>query len=462
MLAGDTLTAKPNSILQHALALASKLPEAERVSSETEILARLAAIYLVSFDMRVIETCETLIARAAYYGLLDVELRALIDMAYPLSWISSERCLKVVNRALELSARQRDPLMRARTRASCLVRRIWAGGWNAHDANECQKALAEIRQTGDRFVVASHLIDCNFLQWVSSEYREARRNAVESLEILLGGGEENPYLSTAYWLSQFVLPWSLLYLGEWGEMLQELRTGIAMAEKNGDSYRAQTLLLYQAWLHLHAMDFGGVAEICESILPSLGDPPRSPWRRLCLVLLGSAQTALGNYERARENLSMAGSEMASQKVIHDWYWRMMLESGLTELWLAKGDLPQARCHARQLLSTPQSTPERTWQALAWEANARAAFAELDLETARDFITKALLLLEGGWEVPLAAWRVHATGADISEQMGNSGLAEYHRQLTRATILKLANSLPGEEPLRETFLSAAPIRKVLET
>src|SRR5689334_5247699 len=137
MLAGDTLTAKPNSILQHALALASKLPEAERVSSETEILARLAAIYLVSFDMRVIETCETLIARAAYYGLLDVELRALIDMAYPLSWISSERCLKVVNRALELSARQRDPLMRARTRASCLVRRIWAGGWNAHDANEC-------------------------------------------------------------------------------------------------------------------------------------------------------------------------------------------------------------------------------------------------------------------------------------------------------------------------------------
>ena len=170
--------------------------------------------------------------------------------------------------------------MRARTRASCLVRRVWAGGWNAQDAEECQNALAEICKSGDRLLIAWHLIDCNFIQWSSSRYREAKQSAVENLAILFEGHGENPYLSFAYWLSQFTLPWTLLFLGEWGEALAEIRAGISMAEKNGDHYRGQTLRLYQAWVHLDAMDFAGVVEICESVLPVVEDLGRGPWRRL--------------------------------------------------------------------------------------------------------------------------------------------------------------------------------------
>jgi hypothetical protein len=158
-------------------------------------------------------------------------VKALIDLAYPLSWTSTQRCLEAVERALRLSSSQKDPLMRARTRASCLVRRVWAGGWNGQDAEECQNALAEICKSGDRLLIAWHLIDCNFIQWSSSRYREAKRNAVESLAILLEGGRENPYLSFANWLSQFTLPWTLLFLGEWGEALAEIRTGISMVDK---------------------------------------------------------------------------------------------------------------------------------------------------------------------------------------------------------------------------------------
>src|SRR4029077_7729948 len=195
------------TLLRHALELSSRLPEAERAAGETAILETLATMYVVSFDMSAHDTYETLAARAAHYGLIDWHVRALIDMVYPLSWSSSERCLEVVKRALRLSGSQKDPLMRARTRASCLVRRVWAGGWNAQDAEECQNALAEIRKSGDRLLVASHLIDCNFMQWSSSQYREAKRSAVENLGILFEGGGENPYLSFTYWLSQFILPW---------------------------------------------------------------------------------------------------------------------------------------------------------------------------------------------------------------------------------------------------------------
>jgi tetratricopeptide (TPR) repeat protein len=336
---------------------------------------------------------------------------------------------------------------------------VWAGGWNPRDAEECRKALAEIRQAGDRVVLASHLIDCNFIQWSSSEYREAHRSAVEGLAILLEGSADNPYLSFAYWLSEFTLPWSLLFLGEWGEALREIKAGIAMVDKNGDHYRAQTMHLYRAWVHLHAMDFAGVLAICDSVLPFFGDPARSPWRRFCLVLTGSAETALGNYESAVDRLFAVREEMDRQTVIHDWYCRLLLESGLTELWVAKGDMAQARPQAERFLQVTLATAERTWQALAWNANARVAITEGDLERAEECVAKAVGTMQG-FAVPLAAWRVHATAAELCVRTGNRGLAERHRDLSRATILTLADSLAAEEHLRKTFLAAPAVSSVL--
>ena len=66
----------------------------------------------------------------------------------------------------------------------------------------------------------------------------------------------------------------------------------------------------------------------------------------------------------------------------------------------------------------------------------------------------------GFEVPLASWRVHAEAAELHERRGDSELAEYHLALSRNTIMKLANSLPAEEPLRKIFVSDSIVRKVL--
>jgi hypothetical protein len=64
------------------------------------------------------------------------------------------------------------------------------------------------------------------------------------------------------------------------------------------------------------------------------------------------------------------------------------------------------------------------------------------------------------EIPLAAWRVHATAAVLNECTGKSGEADHHRALSRTTILQLAQSLPAAAPLRHTFLSAPAVMKVL--
>jgi hypothetical protein len=82
-----------------------------------------------------------------------------------------------------------------------------------------------------------------------------------------------------------------------------------------------------------------------------------------------------NYDRALELLSAVRKDMDLLPVIHDWYWKMLLESGFTEAWLGKGDLGQARVSAQLFLEVAQQTSEHTWQALAWEANARIAMAQ---------------------------------------------------------------------------------------
>ena len=106
-----------------------------------------------------------------------------------------------------------------------------------------------------------------------------------------------------------------------------------------------------------------------------------------------------------------------------------------------------------------ATAERTWQALAWDANTRVAMAESNMERAHECITNALSAMED-FEVPLAAWRVHATAAALYEGTGNNVAVAHHHARSRATILTLANSLAAEEPLRTTFLSAPAVARIL--
>jgi hypothetical protein len=162
---------------------------------------------------------------------------------------------------------------------------------------------------------------------------------------------------------------------------------------------------------------------------------------------------------ARDHLFTLRDEMDHHTVIHDWHHRMVLQSAFAELWFAKGDLQQARAETEKFLDVTQQTAERTWQALAWEMSARVAMAEFDITRAQDSIAKGLATMEG-FEVPLANWRVHAVAAELHERTRDGELAEYHRELSRQTIRKLANSLNAEESLRETFLSNPLVRRVL--
>ncbi|HEY2535212.1 MAG TPA: hypothetical protein VGJ20_46165, partial [Xanthobacteraceae bacterium] len=456
-----------DAILARALELVGHLPEEQRARTEPQLLATLAAYRMAAFDIRAIETYETLAARAADYGLIDVQARALLDLSYFLSLFSAERCLETAESALRLSTEQ-SPFMRTRTRTACAFRRLSVSGWNARDALEFRTGITELGDNHDGLpALASELFENSFIRWLSGEYREARRLA---LELRAKGLEPGvPNLRIEYDRADAIVPLSLFFLGEWGEALKEFAVAIDRAQKNANDHYALWLRLDRTWLHLHALDFTGVLAICGSALalpPDLalrtapGWPVEYPRQlRHALIFSGSASTAIGDYAHAYEYFSAAASDMDRQKVRFDWYWRMPLAAGITELRLATGDCVGARLEADRFLELALATEERTWRGLAWETNARVALAIRDHARARDCIAKAVSTVQD-FEVPLAAWQVHATAARIEEESENLESARSHRDLSRATILRLANSLSEQEPLRQIFLSAPAVARIL--
>lgn len=248
-----------------------------------------------------------------------------------------------------------------------------------------------------------------------------------------------------------------MFCGEWGQALKEIETTIALLERNGDHTRGQEMPLHEAWIRLHAMDFSGVLAICQSILPAVRIPSGI---RLWHILTGSAEAALGNYDRALEHLQKVKDEMERLPLMDDWYQSLPLQAAFVELWLGTGDLTQAYDAAERFLNTALATAERTYQGLAWEAAARVAIAAEESARAEECIAKALSTIEG-YEVPLAAWRVHGTAAEIHERAGTHDLAVKHRRHGREIIMNLANSLGPEDPLRMTFLAAPPVSRIVD-
>jgi tetratricopeptide (TPR) repeat protein len=458
---GATLRAKAN--LEHALTLAARLPQTERVAAEVGILDDLVGISLATMDAAgALDRVTLLRERAAKHGLIEVEVRALVEMAYPLAWISSERSMEVIDQALRLSESQQDPLMRARTRARSMVRRILVRGWDTEDAEACRAALADIRRLGTREDLAWDTIDSSWVELTSSHYRKAYRDTAESLAVLKEVHDEHSHLNypAAHRLCEYIGCWSLMLLGEWGSALREFDAAITLAERNADRNGGGTLLLVRCLAQVLALDFAGAQAACASVSPSpdrsLPTFPRHFW----LTLDGAAAAGLGDDETALERLLTVREEMDRQPQLLDWYWGLLQRWALAGLWLSRGDLDRAREEGELLVADAGATAERTWQALAWDVNARIALTGGDPRQARDLIEGGLAAIDGV-EAPVAAWQVHATAAEVLETLGEAGRAHSHRQLSWDIVLRLAASLETYEVSHRTFLTSPAVARVHE-
>jgi len=311
--------------------------------------------------------------------------------------------------------------------------------------------MLELREAGR--VTGPLLIWYSRVQSIYSQYRESHRCALEGLAQLTQGSPVNPCANMEEVTAANLLIEGHLFLGEWGEALRVIEATVAELTKNANDTYAHNIRFRHAELLLFAMDHASALAICESADSALGKAIIPPAHRFRRALVATAEAALGLHEQALEHLSQLREEMNLRRAIYDDYCQFHLESALTELWLARRDFSQASAQSQRFLEYALGAEERTWQALAWDANARVAMAQGDFARAAQCIAKALTTMEG-FEVPLADWRVHATAAALDDRLGNVDSAKHHRELSRATIQRIADSLTSEQPLRKSFLSAA--------
>jgi DNA-binding winged helix-turn-helix (wHTH) protein len=451
------------AILEQASMLSENLSERERKEANIGFIESRAEIYAAAHDPLTSETYEQLAKEATDLGLIDVEARALLGLAYARSWFNVELSLEALERALRLSLCQSQPQMKARTQMSSYAWRIWISGWNEHDVKCCESMLCSLSNSSDLLARAWGMIEYSMMLMISTRYREGHDTIIANYRTLIECAEGRPdiNITRAVWMTRLGIPWSLMFRGEFGQALKEFDAGIEMYVKNSNSYGARTLRIYRIWVLHHCMDYPGVLEACRQIAGSSESAMDSETGfeelilpaevRLCSILTGLAQAGLGNTDDALTCLHAVQKQMESHPVIFDWYWRLSVESGLAELWLAKGDFARAAAQAGRAVELALATAERTYQALAWDVRARVALRAADPAMAQKAIEKALLTIQEH-ETPLANWKVHTSASYVYEAIGDRLSATKHSRLAAEEKAGLANSLPRSDPLRDGFES----------
>ncbi len=284
------------------------------------------------------------------------------------------------------------------------------------------------------------------------EYREAVQNAEAAIP---GAGATTSLMQYLGWWGEML---ALLHMGQLGELLQALRTAIAMAQRNGNNLWLFAFTGIEAWLRTLTSDFDGARGLCEPILRRVLERAARTPKAMALLFLGHAEIGLGNSSEAVKQFS-AVEEMTNEKFYLYWYWRMQAQLGMSRAWLETGNLVNARREADGFLESALSTEDPNLQALAWEIKARIAIAAGKWIEAEPLVLQSLAILQT-FDVPIAAWRVHATAWDVYRQLRQEDKAEQHRSAAETVVRAIANSFSSEEPLREIFLKSHPVRRVL--
>ncbi|HWY71364.1 MAG TPA: AAA family ATPase [Terriglobales bacterium] len=470
-------------ILEHALRLASRVPSRAAIELEIRILGRMGdAQYTLGDMLESARAFEKEANRAAQAGLRAAQVNALSCLARTTVLIDGDQGLAVCERALQACEGLDNPLIVARTQMLAATLRLGYDEWRQEDAETC--ALA--RQTISRLTDPEHpsyqeiwhtnlqslqgesqaaLRTCEAgisryyevwdtdRQTLQGEYRDALRTAETGISKV----DESTSL-VAYVLALSAKTIALLHLGQFGRALEAMRAARARAEKNGNN--AWMFILREAWLHTVIFDFEGAQQLCARLVDTNpGYLARHP-NAMSLIARGHSALYDGRYEEAAKSFTEVRDRKSTQKFFLHWYWRMQAELGLSNVFLEAGDIANAQREAERFLKSALSTSDPNLQALAWMTKARVAMAQKEWIATEDALLKAFAIVDR-FEVPLAAWRVHATAWEFYRQVREADKAEQHRSRAESLILAMAKSLDCDESLKDGFLKASPIQRILD-
>jgi tetratricopeptide (TPR) repeat protein len=438
-------------LLEQARSLVRHLPADARSGMEVELLQRIGDGHYGRGAWIECANAYEAAARAAEIGPISTRVHALRGLIRPYAVLDPDRGIAAIEEAVRLSATLDDPLLHARTELLAAGIRIAYDTWRSKDWETCAAARETIQRVSEAPPVAFDRVIHAHLQVLRGNYADA----LETLDASIPTQNE----STSIVVPMFALSaktLALLYSGRLGELVRLLRTGRDLAESNDND--PWLFVSREAWLRTTVLDFVGARELCKEMAARSTAFWRGPSQSIGGVASGYVALDEGNYGDAARSFARVLDPKKTPKFFLHWYWRMIAQLGLSDAWLASGDLRKARREADRFLQSALSTAEPNLHALAWDVDARVTVAEKDWKAAEEKIEKGLAVLHQ-FEIPTTAWRVHATRSDLYRQAHNDAAAEVHRARAERIVLALANSFAPDDPVRTAFLAAAPVRRI---
>jgi DNA-binding winged helix-turn-helix (wHTH) protein/tetratricopeptide (TPR) repeat protein len=440
-------------VLQHALALVPRLAVHQQTPMKLQLLESIGdAHYVLGAMVESAFAYETESALAARSGLTAAQVKAQSCFARPLGLLDPDRAIAVLQDAAKASVRLDDPAMQARIELLAACNRLLYDTWRVEDVRVCESASRIVRDSRDTTTPGFDRMFYAHVQSMQGDCVAALENADAGIPRHEEGIDVMVHL---FALSAKIL--ALVQVGRFGEALQIIRSNQQMADRNGSdpwlfSYR-------EAWLRVLALDFQGAQRVCDELQRS-SVYPTGQAQAIGRLAAGFDALDHGRPDEARRQFEYVRDPNQTPKFFLHWYWRFHAQVGLVRAWLLSAQLAEARVEAGRLMKAVDEIADPNLQALAWDAGACVAMAETRWADARHCIDHAFAAL-ARFDVPISAWRVHATASELHRKIGQSEEAAIQLERARAHIATLAESFPPEEPLRFAMLGAASMRRVSE-
>ena len=440
-------------VLQRALALVPRLTADRRTPVELQLLESIGdAHYLLGAMVDSAAAYEAESALAARSCLTAAQVQAQSCFARPMGLLDPDRAIAVLQDAVKASARLDDRPMQARIAVLATGMRLLYDVWRADDARVADAAYRIVRDARDTTAPGFERMIYAHLQSLQGDCIAALENAEAGIP---RHHEPIDAVVHVFALSAQIL--ALLQLGRFGQALQIIRSSAQTTARNGSdpwlfSYR-------EAWLRTLVMDFQGAQRVCDELTRS-SVYPSGQAQTIGRLAAGFDALDHGRWDEARRLFEEVRDPTQTPKFFMHWYWRTHAHVGLVRAWLHAAHIANARIEADRLTETALGIDDPNLQALAWDARAHVAMAESHWADARQSIDRAFAAL-ARFDLPISAWRVHATASELHRKLGQSEEAGIERERARAHIAALVESFAADEPLRFAMLGAESVRRVYE-
>ena len=244
--------------------------------------------------------------------------------------------------------------------------------------------------------------------------------------------------------------------GRISESLDVLKSAMAMAQRNGDSFWWPRLPNCIGWIYRELQDFDRAAVYDQEGLDIGRQHAVLEAQANSLINLGSDYTHVGQHGHTLPVFREV-EDIFARDAWFRWRYNIRLQAGLAEHWLEQGDPDKADDFARRLRDTAMDYEAWKYVALADSLLARSAVARAHLEEGVAYMDGALAQLHQH-PCPVAAWKIQSALGRAHEGLGDRRQANVAFEDAAGIIRGIAEHIDDED-LRTAFLNSPAVRDV---